>query len=115
MGKKYETKYNDNPPPGIYNVEAADSMLYSKSQSALIKEDLIPEKRAQEPTPEPGQYDSTLKGMGQDKMPNIDFGRKYETKYNDNPPPGLYNTEAADSLLYTKTPSVMIREEMTAE
>lgn len=40
MGKKYETKYNDNPPPGLYNIEAADSIRYHKTPSAFIKEEL---------------------------------------------------------------------------
>jgi hypothetical protein len=77
--------------------------------------DLIPNKRIPEPTPEPGSYDSTLKPFGADVMGNIDMGKKYVTKYNNNPPPGLYNIEAADSMLYAKTPSTFIREEMTAD
>lgn len=81
----------------------------------MIKEDLIPYKRIPEPTPEPGQYDSTYKPFGADVIGNIDMGKKYVTKYNNNPPPGAYNIEAADSILYTKVPSVIIREEMTGD
>ena len=34
MGKKYVTKYNDNPSPGIYNIEAADSLIRPKTRAA---------------------------------------------------------------------------------
>ena len=31
MGNKYITKYDDNPPPGIYNPEEGEKMTRSKS------------------------------------------------------------------------------------
>ena len=34
MGKKYVTKHNDNPPPGAYNIEAAESLTKDKIRSA---------------------------------------------------------------------------------
>ena len=31
MGRKYETKYNDNPPPGIYNPENGDGQTKTRA------------------------------------------------------------------------------------
>lgn len=39
MGSKYETKYDDNPPPGIYNVDEGVNMTRAKSMSAFIKKE----------------------------------------------------------------------------
>jgi len=36
FGNKYVFKVNDVPPPGFYDTSAGDSILKSKSQSALI-------------------------------------------------------------------------------
>jgi|TARA_B110001450_G_scaffold253969_1_gene278433 hypothetical protein len=37
MGSKYDFKVNDVPPPGYYNPEKGESLLKSRSQSALIR------------------------------------------------------------------------------
>jgi hypothetical protein len=46
FGARYETKYNNNPPPGSYAVEAADALTKPKSRSALILEYDKTEKKA---------------------------------------------------------------------
>lgn len=35
MGRKYETKYNKNPPPGAYNPDGANSVPYVRGQGAI--------------------------------------------------------------------------------
>jgi hypothetical protein len=102
MGKKYITKYNDNPPPGLYDTEAADRQTKTKIRSAQITEDVAPFRRPKERQPEPGTYDGHLTAFGSGVIGNIDMGKKYITKYNDNPPPGLYDVEAADKQTKTK-------------
>jgi hypothetical protein len=62
-----------------------------------------PYRRPKEQLPEPGTYDGHLTAFGADVKGNIDMGKKYVTKYNDNPPPGIYNIEAADSMIYSKS------------
>jgi len=39
MGRKYQTKYNDNPPPGHYDPSYDSSK--EKTRSAFIKEDFM--------------------------------------------------------------------------
>jgi hypothetical protein len=48
MVKKYVTKYNDNPPPGLYDTEAADKQTKTKIRSAQITEDVSPFRRPKE-------------------------------------------------------------------
>lgn len=46
MGSKYEFKVNDVPPPGFYSPDKGESMLKSRSQSALItKPQLVQDNR----------------------------------------------------------------------
>ena len=63
---------------------------------------MSPYRRPKEQQPEPGTYDGHLKPFGAEVKGNIDMGKKYVTKYNDNPPPGIYNIEAADKQTKTK-------------
>jgi hypothetical protein len=41
IGKKYETKYNDNPAVGTYNPEPVKPRI----QSAVIREEVSPYRR----------------------------------------------------------------------
>jgi hypothetical protein len=58
----------------------------------------------------PGSNTGHIKEFGAGVKGNIDMGKKYVTKYNNNPPPGLYNTEAADALTKPKIRSALILE-----
>ena len=40
IGGKYVTKYSDTPPPGKYNVEAAEALIRPKSPAVVIREPL---------------------------------------------------------------------------
>lgn len=40
LGGKYITKYDKNPPVGLYNIEAADKAVRPKSPAVIIKEPL---------------------------------------------------------------------------
>ena len=70
-------------------------MTKPKSYAAYIKEgsgfELIKEYN-----PDAGIYEPH-KNFGEN-LKGIDFGRKYDEKYNDNPPPGFYNIDDASAL-----------------
>ena len=51
----------------------------------------------------PGSNTNHIKEFGADIHMKIDFGRKYETKYDNNPPVGKYNTDAAMKLIKPKS------------
>jgi hypothetical protein len=74
--------------------------------------EVSPERRPKEQLPEPGSYQKDTIVFGKDVKGNIDMGKKYITKYNDNPPPGLYDTEAADRQTKTKIRSAQITEDV---
>ena len=47
--------------------------------------------------PSGGEYDGHLTALG-DKMGKVYIGRKYKTKYNNNPAPGQYDPEKAANV-----------------
>jgi hypothetical protein len=40
-----EFKANNNPPPGLYNLDSAEKLTKSKSRSALIRDEVLPYRR----------------------------------------------------------------------
>ena len=113
MGSKYEFKADRNPPPGLYSIEEADALTKPKTRSAIIREDFIQNKRKQEPSPDPGQYDNHLTPFASDTKPNVTMGSKYEFKADRNPPPGLYDPDASKELTSSRVRSALIREQVS--
>jgi hypothetical protein len=64
LGGKYETKYNDNPPPGIYDIDRSKYLVGPMSRSTIIKQFVNPYRRPKENNPDPGQYDAHLTPFG---------------------------------------------------
>ena len=111
FGYKYKFVPSPNPPPGYYNPDRAASVTKPRSRMAHLTKETSPYRRPKESSPDPGQYDGHLRPFSQDnKLPNVSFGSKYEFKPNNNPPPGLYNSERADSHTKSRSPSAHIRE-----
>jgi len=112
MGEKYKHTYNNNPPPGYYETNAADKLTKTKSKTAVFSRsdskaggrlgnhDFTKLKMAENPSG--GEYDGHLTKLG-DKMNNVTIGKKYKHTYNNNPPPGYYETNAADKLTKMKS------------
>lgn len=108
FGGKYKTKYDNNPPVGIYNPDASLKNTLPRTRSTVIKKDNWKRSKFTEsPTrdnPDAGVYENHLKPFGSGlKNPMTRQGKKDEFKPNDNPPPGLYDLDAASK--HTK-PSV---------
>ena len=61
LGGKYKWKpLNDNPPPGLYNIEDSIRKVNNITRSVLIKKDTSSFRRPPEKLPEPGQYDKYI-------------------------------------------------------
>lgn len=56
MGNKYITKYDENPPPGIYDTETGTNMTRSRSTNAFIRKD-TGYKVLREENPDAGMYE----------------------------------------------------------
>jgi len=88
MGSKYKFQPKEGPPPGLYDPN--QSAMKPRIQSAVIREDVSPERRPKEVTPDPGQYPD-YRVFGSDIKPKIDMGNKYPWKpLTDGPGPGEY-------------------------
>ena len=119
LGGKYKHTVNTNPPPGYYDPNAADKLTKTKSQAVLFnktdaklggrlgKNDFTKLKMAENPSP--GEYDGHLTAFGADKKNNITIGKKYKQKYNNNPPPGLYDPERAANVTKPRIQSAVIK------
>ena len=71
MGSKWETIYNENPPPGYYNPEEGDNLTKHRSSSAWIKEPRFGGfKVYREDNPDAGQYEPN-KGKEGREMGNL--------------------------------------------
>jgi hypothetical protein len=57
LGGPYEFKYNDNPPPGLYEIDRARDMVSPTARSALIVTDVSPFRRPKDSNPDPGAYE----------------------------------------------------------
>ena len=108
FGSKYEFKPDQNPPPGFYNPNI--DAVKPKVPNGNINPESWITKRVQLPTPGSGSYDP-YQPFG-DNLQNIDFGSKYEFKPDQNPPPGFYNPDQADSQTKPSSTSFFIREEV---
>ena len=112
MGSKYVFKPDSNPPVGAYNIDSAKELVSSRSQAAVIKEEVSPYRRPKEQSPDPGQYDSHLKPFGSDVKGNPGMGSKYVFKPDSNPPVGGYDVERGESALKFNNRSTTIREDV---
>ena len=106
LGKKYEQKYDNNPPVGGYDPN--ESITKPLNRSAIIRPETSPYRRPKESNPDPGQYDGHLKKFGSD-VKAFTMGKKYKQKYNDNPPVGGYDIERGESATKFQNRSVIIR------
>jgi len=108
MGRKYKTKYNDNPPPGYYNPDNGVNMTKSISFSAYMSKK-SGYKVARDDNPDAGQYNPDG-GFGSGKLGNITMGSKYPSPTNDNPPPGLYNPDGGVNMTKSRSSSAFMRQ-----
>lgn len=115
MGSKYEFKPGSNPPPGLYEHQRADSITKHRSQAAIIKEEVHPDRRPQHENPEPGQYQSEELGFGKNLRHTADMGSKYQFKPDSNPPPGIYDIDASNKYVKYTAPSAIIKEEINQD
>ena len=113
IGDKYKWKPNENPPPGIYDIERAVSITKFRNRSAIIKEEVSPYRRPKENPPPIGLYDKHLTPFGSDCKTKITMGNKYVFKplNGSNPGPGVYEVENSIASLKYKAPSAVIRED----
>jgi hypothetical protein len=63
-------------------------MVKPKIPNVLIKEEVSPQRRPQDVTPDPGLYDGHLKPFGSDLNANANMGSKYKFVPKEGPPPG---------------------------
>ena len=106
IGQKKPAVYNQNPGPGDYNPN--DSIVKSKSSTAIIREETYKLPKREERNPSPGQYDGHLKSFGSDVKGSVDFGNKYITKVDRNPGVGYYNPN--ESMTKSKSVSTIIKK-----
>ena len=88
---KHNFKPNDNPPPGLYEVDTGIDAIkptnpyYSQSQEKRMKKVKFDE------SPDAGMYDPH-KGFGSDG-PNITMGSPFKFSPSDTPGPGTYEAD----------------------
>jgi len=112
IGGKYKWKPDSNPPPGLYNpnldvtkpcVKSSVNLSPSKSKRTDFTDSPMKE------VPDAGLYENNLKTFGSDVKTKVNFGNKYKTKYDNNPPPGIYDPDRAMNSTLPKTRSTVIR------
>ena len=52
FGSKYKFKANDNPPPGIYDIQGSMSKVRPKTPTAVIREPVVNYRRPADSKPE---------------------------------------------------------------
>ena len=112
FGGKYKFKANNNPPPGLYDPkpEATKPKApgFSMDQTTSGRSDFTssPMKDNQSG----GQYDKHLTPFGADVKQTMTLGGKYKWKPDSNPPPGLYDVEAAKNYAMPKSRAAKIMD-----
>ena len=91
IGGKYIWKPDSNPPVGAYDIVSGLEITKPTVPAAFIKEP-VGKSNKQEILPGPGQYDGHLTEFGHNSK-LMTIGKKYVTKYNNNPAVGTYNPE----------------------
>jgi len=107
MGSKYTTRFDNNPPPGLYRPEEGYKLIKSRSSSAFVSRD-SGYKVPKDNNPDAGQYNPDG-GFGSGKLGNITMGSKYTAASNDNPPPGLYEPEGGVAMTKSRSSSAFMR------
>jgi len=91
MGNKYKFVPKEGPAPGQY--ENSTDAIKPKIPVAMMFEEVSPERRPPEVTPDPGSYDNYYI-FGSEVKPKIDMGNKYPWKpLTDGPGPGFYDVK----------------------
>ena len=111
MGGKYKDEVNDNPPPGLYDADRAESITKYRNRSALIKQPTSPYRRPKESNPDPGKYDSHLKPFGSGLSKSVNMGSKYEFKPDSNPPVGGYDIDRGLKVTQFQNKSTIIKKD----
>jgi hypothetical protein len=109
---KYYDKYESHPPVGAYNPDDADRWTKTRTRAALIDPGNSYKKK-EDPTPPPGAYTkmSDLPFGKSVAQKNFTLGGKYKFETNENPAPGAYNPELADSHTKFRNKTTLIRPE----
>lgn len=93
------------PPPGNYNVEAAENLIRSKSPAVVIRPALnLYSKQTHNPSVRPESKTDHIKPFGADVKGKIDMGSKYENKINKYPTPRNMDYDAALAATKPKVP-----------
>ena len=107
MGSKYKPEVNNNPPPGAYDPDRADSVTKYRSPGASIREDRNSFKKdtsrmeiRPNENPSPGQYDKHLDSFGQNAK-SFTIAEKREQKIDRSLGPGDIDTDISFNM--TKT------------
>lgn len=108
LGSKYKWKPDSNPPPGLYDVDAAQKQVKPKSAAFGYR----PEtgyQRPKETLPDAGEYEPD-KGFGYSEK-KITLGGKYKWKPDENPAVGQYDVDAATKQVKPQSAAFRYTEE----
>ena len=112
MGGKYPSKYNNNPPPGLY--DPSNKATLPRTRSAMIRTgDAARSKFTVSPTrenPDAGEYSGHIKPFGAGLKNPMTKKGKYDFKPNNNPPPGLYDLDSAQKMVKPKSRAALIKD-----
>lgn len=75
IGAPFKFVPKEGPGPGEYRSDSP--LTKSRAREAIIREDIIQQKRKPEPTPDPGAYDAHLTPFGSGLKRTADMGSKY--------------------------------------
>jgi len=110
FGNPYKFVPKEGPAPGQY--EQSSDYIKPRVPAAHIKEEVNPERRPVEITPDGGAYDGHLKPFGSN-LKNIDFGDPYKFVPKEGPAPGQY--EQSSDYIKPRVPAALIREDVNPE
>ena len=94
LGGQYKHKYDNNPPVGGYDPDRANSIVKTKTPSAVIKKPTHPYKRPVDQNPDPGAYEPVSNlPFGSKKSMTIGQRIYRKDEENTNPPVGGYEID----------------------
>lgn len=109
FGTKYKFVPDNNPPPGLYDIEKGTNMTKPKTKFLAVppyQKKLDFNKTGMMQNPDAGEYNATKPfGYG---LKKVDFGSKYKFIPNKNPGPGEYEADRATDATKPKTRSACI-------
>ena len=111
FGSKYKFVPDSNPPPGLYDIEKAETLTKprTKFMAVTTKEKKMDVTMLENKhNPDAGEYNAT-KPFGHG-LKKVNFGSKYEFKPDKNPGPGEYDIEKAKLATQRKVPAATIKQ-----